>query len=91
MDGLPTRALGKSDLNPEAFAFYRPQNWCQRIAVLDIGGRDLALDRQAQCIQRNMPLPALDLLASIVTPWTDCASAITAVGAASRPACSRAF
>jgi hypothetical protein len=53
--------IGKSDLDPGAFAFYRPQNRCQRVAVLDIGGRDLALDRQAQCIHRNMPLLALDL------------------------------
>ena len=45
--------------------FCCPQNRRQRVAVLDIGGRDLALDRQAQLIHCNMPLPALDVLVAI--------------------------
>ncbi len=69
----------------------------QRVAVLRVGGRDLAFDRQAECIDGDVPLAALDFLggveprgppASVVL--TDWLSTMIAVGAPSRPSASRA-
>ena len=69
------------------------------IAVLDIGGVDDGMHQEPQCIDENVPLLALDLLARIVarrvrdppfsalfTLWL---SMIAAVGLASRSTCSR--
>ena len=74
------------------------QDGRQRGAILRVGGRDRAFDRQAERVDGDMALAALDLLggveaarpaASVVL--TDWLSTTTAVGAASRPSASRAL
>ena len=70
------------------------------VAVLDVGGVDDGVHQQALCIDQNMALLALDLLAGIVAMRVDTRppfsalftlwlSMIAAVGEASRSARSR--
>ena len=73
------------------------QDGRERVAVLDVGGRDLAFYRQAERIDGDVALAALGFLAAskprgppasvVLTDWL---STTTAVGAASRPSASRA-
>ncbi len=41
------------------------------IAILNIGGMDDGVQEQAQCVYKNMPLLALDLLARIIAVRID--------------------
>jgi hypothetical protein len=70
------------------------------MAVLGAGSVDDGLHQQALGVDQDMPLPTLDLLARVVARVVDAALPfpppftlwlwmITAVGLASRPACSR--
>ncbi len=70
------------------------------LAILDIGRMNDGVEQEAYCIDENMPLLALDLLARIVTMRIDAGppfsalftlwlSMMAAVGLAARRSCSR--
>jgi hypothetical protein len=70
------------------------------IAILHIGGVDGDVQQEAERVDENVPLAALDLLARVIArrierrppfcaPLALWASMIATVGLASRPACSR--
>ena len=70
------------------------------VAILDIGGVDDDVQEEAERVDENVPLAALDLLARVIArrierrppfcaPLALWASMIATVGLASRPACSR--
>jgi hypothetical protein len=59
-------AVGERRFDPGALAAHGLQQSRQGVAVLHVRRGDLALDRQAQRIDADMALAALDLLAGIV-------------------------
>ena len=46
------------------------QNIRRTVTILNIGGMDNGSDEKALCIGDDMALPALDLLARVIAPWT---------------------
>jgi hypothetical protein len=80
----------------------RGQQQDATVAVLNVGSRHQHVQHQAECINQDVALLALDQLAGIEAVWLDARlpfsalftlwlSTIQAVGLASRSACSRHF
>jgi hypothetical protein len=92
--------IGEQLLQEWEHAEQRRQNKNAAIAILDVGQMNDGMQQKAQCIDENMPLLALDLLACIIAPTDPCRSPFSAlftlwlsimaaVGLASRSSCSR--
>jgi hypothetical protein len=94
--------VGKEHLDEREQPTRRAQEGYGPVAVLDAGGMDSGAQEQAQRVDQDVPLLALDLLARVVplridarppfsalfTLWL---SMIATVGLASLPTCSRAW
>ena len=95
-------AVGEDHLDEREQPPRRAQQRDGSVAVLDVGRLDRGAQQQAQRVDQDVPLLALDLLARVVTrrvdarppfsaPFTLWLSMIAAVGLASLPACSRTW
>jgi hypothetical protein len=98
----PVGAVGEDHLDEREQTPRRPKDRQDAVAVLDVGGMDRGAQEQAQRIDQDVPLLALDLLARVVARRVDARppfsalftlwlSTIAAVGLASLPACSRTW
>ena len=62
-------AIGKDRAQPGEAVTDAGEHVGRTVAVLDIGGVDDRPDQEALGVGEDMTLPALDLLARIITPW----------------------
>src|SRR5215207_239050 len=95
-------AISEDDLNERKQPTGGAQDRQSPVSVLDVGRMDHGTEQEAQRVDQDVPLLALDLLARVVTAWINARppfsalftlwlSMIAAVGLASLPACSRAW
>ncbi len=93
-------AIGIDALDEGEAAAGLAQHGAGSVAVLDVGGMDGDAQQEAERIDEDMALAALDLLARVIprriergppftAPLTLWLSMMAALGLASRPACSR--
>src|SRR4051794_109730 len=91
-------AVGEHDLEPGVEPLQPPQQVDGAVRVLDVGGVDDDPEQQAAGVDRDVPLPALDLLGRVVAAgppfsvaFTLWVSMMAAEGLGSRPSRSRSI